>query len=86
MQAKLAAVTVAFFLVPALAQADSRSRPEVKVEDKKDEYKYEYKDGLCEYKFERKHDTSEAKVETKGDCRGVGPERRRGDRYRSERY
>lgn len=42
-----------------------------KVEDKPDEYKYEYKDRGCEFKYEFKYATGEEKVDAKGDCHRI---------------
>ncbi|WP_152610532.1 RT0821/Lpp0805 family surface protein [Leisingera sp. ANG-DT] len=48
---------------PALAGG-----PSIKVQDKGNQYKYEYKDHRCQFKYHLKYGKGDAKTSTKGDC------------------
>lgn len=63
MQKLRAAAALLALAIPGFAPA-----AEVKVEDKGDEYKYEYKDALCEFRYEFDYEKGEEKVRERGDC------------------
>lgn len=48
---------------PALAGG-----PSIKVQDKGNQYKYEYKDHRCQFKYHLKYGKGDAKTSSKGDC------------------
>ena len=46
--------------------------PKVKVQNKGDQYKYEYKDHRCQFKYQVKFSSGEVKSQEKGDCSHIG--------------
>jgi len=46
--------------------------PKIKVQNKGDQYKYEYKDHRCQFKYQLKFASGEVKSQEKGDCSHIG--------------
>lgn len=56
---------------PQAVEAKSPKSPKIKIEDKRDKYKYEYDDGICKFKYEYKFKKGEVTYKEKGDCRAI---------------
>lgn len=57
---------------PVLAKKDrDEDGPYTKFENKKNHYKYEYRDASCRYKYEYNYKNGKTKIDQRGDCSGI---------------